>query len=226
MKKEDLLIKENKLDRDTYDGTCGSGCNSHFHWESNTVTPPRVFTGTHANCSCAHFIDMQILYHTWMKTHPYCLIHKRTPLLAGCDYILESGNMLRLREVDGRDMSALALNFTWDCFPISPCPFFTLRGESADGCWKCAAEAHRARCLGPTLFCQNTPLTCPLCPQKEEMVAVPLSSTCPQRAIYSSEWRLISQSSADGSNVSTSASRGQHEQHKTIPAWLYLCSLK
>ncbi len=108
-------------------------------------------THTHQLLTCPPYRHADMLTHI---VHIVIHINRNTPslahiqrsqtsLLAGCDYIQERGNVLRLRweVVDGGDMSALALNFTQDCLPISPCPFFTLRGEFAVGCWKCGAMA-------------------------------------------------------------------------------------
>lgn len=107
---------------------------------------------THPHTPTAHMPTIQTC--RYANTHITIHINRNTPslahiqrsqtsFLAWCDYIQERGNVLRLRweVVDGGDMSALALNFTQDCLPISPCPFFTLRGEFAVGCWKCGAMA-------------------------------------------------------------------------------------
>lgn len=167
-----MLIKENKLERDSYDGTCGPGCNSQCISIGNQIQcTPSVCTGTHGkahphtptaympNIQTCRYVNTHINRNTTSLAH---MQRSQTSPLAGCDYILERGNVLRLRWVDGGDMSALALNFTQDCLPISPCPFFTLRGEFAVGCWKCGAVAQWAECLGATLFHQNTILTRPL----------------------------------------------------------------
>lgn len=152
-----MLIKENKLERDSYDETCGPGCNSHISIDTQMRCAPSVYaqehTGKHTHAHqlliCPLYRHADMLTHTYVNRNTPSLAHiqrTQTSPLTGCDYILERGNVLRLRWVDGGDMSALALNFTQDCLPISPCPFFTLREE----------------CLGGTLFHQNTLLTHPL----------------------------------------------------------------
>lgn len=174
-----MLIKENKLERDSYEGTHGPGCNSqsisvgtHIHcthtvcigtyWiilpHAPTAQMPLIQTCRYTNTH----IDLHINRNTPSLAHKQ---RSQTPLLAGCDYIQERGNVLRLRweVVDGGDMSALALNFTQDCLPISPCPFLTLRVECAVGCWKCGAMAQWAECSGTARFHQNTLLTLPFC---------------------------------------------------------------
>ena len=145
MKKEDVLIKENKLERDSYEGdTHGPAWVQfpvYFHWQSHAGRDTHTHTHTHQLLACPPYRHADMLTHINRK-HTLGRL-SQTSLLTGCDYIQERGNVLRLRweVVDGGDMSALALNFTQDCLPISPCPFFTLRGEFAVGCWKCGAMA-------------------------------------------------------------------------------------
>lgn len=92
---------------------------------------PHTPTAYMPNIQTCRYVNTHINRNTPSLVHMQC---SQTSPLAGCDYILERGNVLRLRWVDRGDMSALALNFTQDCLPISPCPFLTLRGEFAVGC--------------------------------------------------------------------------------------------
>lgn len=161
--KEEVLIKENKLERNPYEGDmCAlrSAVIPTAFPSAMTYSTHRKNTPTHTNCykTCRYTNTHEVIHinrNTPALAHISC---SQTLLLAGCDYIQERGNALRLRweVLDGGDMSALALNFTQDCLPISPCPFLTLKGECAVGCWKCGAMAQWAECLGTTLFHLNT----------------------------------------------------------------------
>lgn len=119
-------------------GTRGLGCNSQSISISNHIWPKQIhmekkhplITPQHADMlNHAHLIihvNRNTLSIPSNTSQPNVTVGRR-------DYIWERGNTSRLRweVVDGGDMIAPALNFTQDCFLVSPSAHFSHLGASS-----------------------------------------------------------------------------------------------
>lgn len=132
-----MLIKENKPEWDS-DGGADVGLDvipTEFPLTIKNSPPPHLLH-SHPHAPTAHMPTIQtckyVNAHINRNTPSLARVQRsQTSLLAGCDYILERGNVLRPRWGSGWNRR--------ECFGLAtstPCPFFTLGGEFGVGSLK------------------------------------------------------------------------------------------